>query len=89
MFLVNTLSDEELRPLVVEILPILQDIRSGKRDSERKRDFETCGRTRRDLMFNAGMERFTEDQHHLVLSMLMKEFEPEKKKIDENFLFLV
>ena len=88
MFLVNTLSDEELWRLVEEIIPLLHDIRSGKIFSERFQDFQS-GPSRRDLMFNAGMEWFTEEQHHQVLSILMKEFEPQKKKIDEDLMFLV
>ena len=84
----NNLSDEELQPLVVDTIPILHDLGNGMVYSQRYVDFQSSP-SRRDLMFNAGMERFTEDQHHLVLSVLLKEFEPEKKKIDANFLFLV
>ena len=87
MFIVDTLSDEQLEQLLADVLPILHAINDGKVESSRKKDFQKTT-TRRDLMFNAGMERFSEDQHSFVLAKLMSEFQHEKK-IDENFVFLV
>ena len=84
----DTLSDEQLEQLVVDVFPILHGILHGKVESSRKNNFAT-GKTRRDLMSNVGLEKFTEEQHSFVLSLLVSSFKSEQKEIDENFLYVV
>ena len=88
MFIVDTLPDEQLRQLVIDVFPILGGICNGEIETTRKNDFAR-GKSRRNLMFNAGVEKFTEDQHSFVLSVLLSSFKSEETTVDENFIFLV
>ena len=88
MFLVDSLTDEELRERVVELFPLLNDICANKVQSERRQDYGKR-QTRKDMMFNVGMEKFTEEQHSFILSCLITEFILSGKDISRDFLFLV
>ena len=88
MFLVDSLSNEELRKLVVDVFPLLNEISMNKVECQRKRDYGRRA-TRKDMMFNVGMEKFSDDQHMFILSCLMTEFISRGRSLDQDFVFLV
>ena len=77
MFLVDSLSDEGLRQLVVQVFPNVQS---------HKRDYGRC--QSRKHMFNVGSE-VQEEQHSIILLCLMTEFILSGKNVNQDFLLLV